>query len=182
MQTEEFFANFSCSKQFDQGLDNRIISLSVIKILLSIAAIVGNTVILISLNRETSLHQPSKVLIRNLVASDLYVGFVQLVFGAYWISILHGRWQLCRLLYFVAKLSGTILVAVSLRTITAISVERLLSLVLKFRYRQVVTLRKVYAVAIASWVWNGIGLAPISYFRGEAWKILSVTTVAVCLY
>ena len=152
MQNEEFFANFSYSKQFNQGLDNQRIAFSVINILLGIAAIVGNTAILIAFHKETSLHQPSKVLLRNLVVSHLSVGFVQLIFGAHWISILKRRWQNYHLLPFVTRISGTILIGVSLWTITAISVDRLLALLLKFRYRQVVTLRKVCVVAIALWV------------------------------
>ena len=100
MQTEEFFANSYCSKQFNQGLDNQKISFSAINTLLGKAAIVGNTVILIPLHKETSFHQSSKVLLRNLVASDLCVGFVQLVFGAYEISILQRQRQICRLSIF----------------------------------------------------------------------------------
>ena len=182
MQTEEFFGNFSCSKQFNQGLDNQRIVFSVINLLLGISAIVENAVILMALHEETSLHKPSKVLIRNLVASDLCVGFVQLVFGAYEISILQRRWQICHLLYFVTKVSGTISVAVSLWTITAISVDRLLALLLKFRYRQVVTLRKVYAVAVASWLCNGIGFASLWYFSLNAWRFLFESTITVCLF
>ncbi|XP_044168520.1 melanocyte-stimulating hormone receptor-like [Acropora millepora] len=182
MQSEEFFANFSCSKQFNQGLYNKRIAFSVINILLGVAAVVGNTVILIALHKETSLHKPSKVLLRNLVASDLCVGFVQLVFVAYVISILQRQWQICRLFYLVFVLSGTISVAVSLWTITAISVDRLLAMLLKVRYRQVVTLRKVYVVAIASWVFNGIGFASLWYFSHNTRNVLSVLTIAVCLF
>ena len=182
MQTQVFLANIYCSEEFNQGLDNQIIWLSMINILLGITAIVGNTVILIALHKETSLHQPSKVLLRNLVASDLCVGFVQLAFGAYWISILQRRWQICRLLFLVLRPSGTILIAVSLWTITTISVDRLLALLLKFRYRQVVTLRKVYAVAIASWVCNGIGFASLWYFSLNALKFLFVSAIVVFLF
>ena len=182
MQTEEFFANFSCSKQFNQGLDNQRIAFSVINILLGIAAIVGNAVILIALHKETSLHKPSKILLRNLVASDLCVGFVQLAFVAYVISILQRQWQICRLFYLVFVLSGTISLAVSLWTITAISVDRLLAMLLKVRYRQVVTLRKVYVFSIASWVCNGIGFASLWYFSHNTRKVLSVLTIAVCLF
>ena len=84
-------ANTHCSKELTQGLDNQIIFLSVINTLFAITAFVGNTVILIVLHKETSLHQPSKALIRNLVASDVCVSFVELVFVAYWISILQER-------------------------------------------------------------------------------------------
>ena len=181
MQTQDFLANFFCSAEFRQGLDNQLISFLLINILLGIAAILANTVILIALRKETSLNQPSKVFLRNLVASDLCVGFVQLVYSARLISILQGRWQVCRLLFFVGSIAANISVAVSLWTITAISVDRLLALLLKLRYRQVVTIRKVYAVAIASWIYSGIGVAPLWYFSPDGWKVLTVTTIAVCL-
>ena len=181
MQTKVFLANIYCSEEFNQGLDNQIIWLSMINILLGITAIVGNTVILIALHKETSVHKPSKVFLRSLIASDLSVGFVQLASCAYWISILQRRWQICRLVHFFLRPSGTISIVVSLWTITAISVDRLLALLLKFRYRHVVTLRKVYAVTIASWVCNGNGFASLWYFS-HAWKFLSVSTIAVSLF
>ena len=180
MQTQEFFANSYCSEEFHQELHNEIFSLSLINIILGITATVGNTVILIALHKETSLHKPSKVLLHNLVASNLCAGFVQFVFGAQGISILQRRWKICRLLYLVYGIAG-ISIPVSLSTITAISVDRLLALLLKIRYRQVVTLRKVYAVATASWICSGIGCAPLWYFSPDRWIILSVIVVAVCL-
>ena len=54
-------------------------------------------------------------------------------------------------------------------------------MLLKFRYKQVVTLRKVYVVAMASWVWNGIGFGSLWYFSHNTRKVLSVLTIAVCL-
>ena len=93
-KTKELFANLFCSEEFHQGLDNQILSLSglsVINILLGISAIVRNTVILIPLHKETPLNQASKVLLRNLVASDLCVGFVQIADGVNWISILQAK-------------------------------------------------------------------------------------------
>ena len=181
MQTQELFGNFYCSEAFNQGLDNQRISFLVINILLGITAIVGNTVILIALHKETSLNQASKVLLRNLVASDLFVGFVQLVFGARFISILQGRWKICRILFSVSGIAGIISITVSSWTITAISVDRLLALLLKLRYRQVVTVRKVYTVAIASWIGNGIGVPSLWYFSRDGWKVFVGTTIAVCL-
>ena len=161
MQTQAFFANSYCSEEFHQGLDNEILSLSVINIPLGITATVGNTVILIALHKETSLHNPSKVLLYNLVVSDICAGLVQFAFGARGISILQGRWGTCRHLYLVFGLAGNISIPVSLCTVTAISVDRLLALLLQLRYRQVVTIRKVYAIAIASWVSSGIGPASL---------------------
>ena len=181
MQAQEYLANFYCSEEFNQGLDNKGISLSAINILLGITAIIGNTVILIALCKETSLHKPSKVLLRNLVASDLCVGFVQLAFGARGISILQGRWETCRHLYLVTGIAGNISISVSLCTITTISVDRLLALLIKLRYREVVTVTKVYAIAIVSWICSGIGFASLWYFSPDRWIVFSLTTIAVCL-
>ena len=181
MHAQQYIANFYCSDKFKQGLDNKGISLSAINIFLGITAIIGNTVILIALCKDMSLHKPSKVLLRNLVASDLCVGFVQLVFGAHWFSILQRRWQTCRHLYMVVGIAANISITVSLCTITAISVDRLLALLIKLRYRQVVTVTKVYAIAIVSWICSGIGAASLWYFSPAGWIVFSLAGTAVCL-
>jgi len=173
--------NIYCSEKLIRGVQNQVIYLSVIFILLGITAVVGNSLIPIALHKNTSLHQPSKVLLRNLVASDLCIGFVELVFGALGISILQGWWQICRRLFFVNSIAANISITVSLWTITAISVDRVLALLLKLRYRQVVTLRKAYAVALASWICNGISTATLWFFSLDAWKVLFRTNIAVCL-
>ena len=56
-----------------------------INTVLAITAVVENTVNLIALNKETSLHRPSKALLRNLVARDLCVGFAELALVGKWI-------------------------------------------------------------------------------------------------
>ena len=180
MQSLELVGNIYCSEKLIRVVQNHIIYLSVTYIFLGITTIAGNTLILIALHKNTSLHQPSKLLLRNLVASDLCIGFVQLLCGAWGISILQGWWQMCRRLLFFNSIVSNISTIVSLWTITAISVDRLLALLLKLRYRQVVTIRKVYAVAIASWV-NGISTATLWCFSLDAWKVLSGTNIAVCL-
>ena len=123
MQTLEVVGNIYCSEELIRGL---VIYISAIYIILGITAIVGNTLILIALHKETSLHRPSEVLLRNLVASDLCIGFVQLVYDALGISILQGWWQICQLLFFVNGIAANISITVSLWTLTAISVDRLL--------------------------------------------------------
>ncbi|XP_015765044.1 PREDICTED: melanocyte-stimulating hormone receptor-like isoform X2 [Acropora digitifera] len=182
MRTTDVFGNIFCSEKIIRirAEGKEVIYILVVSLLLGITAIVGNTLILIALHKNTSLHQPSKALLRNLVASDLCVGFVQLVHGAVGISILQGWWQMCHLLFLVNAIASNISITISLWTITAISVDRLLALLLKLRYRQVVTIRKVYAVAMASWV-IGISNATLWCFSLLAWKVLLGTKVAVCL-
>ena len=180
MRTPDVVGNTYCSKKLIREAKNQVIYLSVIYIFLGITTIVGNTLILIALHKNTSLHQPSKVLLRNLVASDLCIGFVQLLYGVLGISILQGWWQICHHLFIVNNIAASISITVSLWTITAISVDRLLALLLKLRYRQVVTIRKVYAVAMASWI-IGISTATLWFFSLLAWKVLAGTNIAVCL-
>ncbi|XP_074632825.1 melanocyte-stimulating hormone receptor-like isoform X3 [Acropora palmata] len=180
MQSLEIVGNIYCSEKLIPVIQNRVFYFVVIHILLGITAIVGNTLILIALHKNTSLHQPSKVLLRNLVASDLCIGFVQLLYGALGITILHGWLEICRSLFFVNGIAANISITVSLWTVSAISVDRLLALLLKLRYRQVVNIRKVYPVAIASWV-NGMSNATLWFFSLDAWKILFGTNIAVCL-
>ncbi|XP_067049424.1 melanocyte-stimulating hormone receptor-like [Acropora muricata] len=182
MRTADVFGNIFCSEKIIRirAEGKEVIYISVITVLLGITAIVGNTLILIALHKNTSLHQPSKALLRNLVATDLCIGFVQLVHGALGIFILQGWWQMCHLLFLVNATASNISTTVSMWTITAISVDRLLALSLKLRYRHVVTIRKVYAVAIASWI-IGISNATLWIFSLLAWKVFLGTNIAVCL-
>ena len=142
-----------CSPELIRGVDGELIFLSALNIFLSIAAFLGNTLILVALHKETSLHPPSKLLYRNLAITDLCVGIiVEPLFVTHWTSVVKERWDICYYAYWAARFSGSILCAVSLLTVTAISVDRLLALLLGLRYRQVVTLRRTCITAIGFWI------------------------------
>ena len=180
MRTLEGSTDIYCLEELTQVLDNQIICLSVINTLLAITAIVGNTLILIALHKENSLHQPSKVLLRNLVASDLCVGFVELVLVGKWISILQKHWQSCHYFYLAYIMGAFISMSVSLCSLAAISVDRLLALFLGLSYRQVVTLRRVYVLVIAVWV-LGVGNAILVLLNPDVIKIVQVIGSIMCL-
>ena len=171
METLDDSADIYCSQELTQVLDDKIICLSVINTLLAFTAIVGNTLILIAFHKEHSLHQPSKVLIRNLVASDLLVGFAELLLVGQWISILREHWQSCHYFYLAYIVGAFVSMSLSLCTLAAISVDRLLALFLGLTYRQVVTLRRVYVVVIAVWVLS-VGNATLALLNPEAVKIV----------
>ena len=113
MKTLYDSAHIYCSQELTQVLDDQIICLSVINTLLAFTAIVGNTLILIALHKENSLHKPSKVLIRNLVASDLLVGFAELVLVGQWISILQEHWESCHYVYPAYVMGAFVSISVS---------------------------------------------------------------------
>ena len=126
--------------------------LSALNIFLSITAVLGNAVILVALRKESCLPPRSKILLRSLAVSDLCVGLIsEPLTVTYWMSELNGHWNICRYVWAAGYLAGATLCVVSLLTVTAISVERLLVL-LGLRYRQVVTLKGTYAVVITFWV------------------------------
>ena len=187
MTLTTFNASVFCLEELTRGLHNQLICLSVINAVLAITTITENTLILIALNKETSLHSPSKVLLRNLVASDLCVGIVEITMVIYWISMVLERWQICHHFYIAHVIGGTTLFPVSLWTMTAISVDRLLALLLGLRYRQVVTLRRVCMFVIAFWVCLGIGSVALGFYSHNAWEIciaagtlLSLITAIYC--
>ena len=152
MTLTTFNASVFCLEELTRGLHKQLICLSVVNIVIAFTTIAANTLILIALPKITSIHPPSKVLLRNLVVSDLCVGVVEISIVIYWISMVQEWWQICHYFYFVHLIGSTILFPVSMSTITAISVDRRLALLLGLRYRQVVTLTRVYVFLITSWV------------------------------
>ena len=142
-----------CSAELTEGLHNLLICLSVVNIFLSITAFLGNILILAALHKESSLHPPSKLLFRCLAATDLCVGiFSEPLLVTYLMSFVNKRLNICRYALAALDLTGRMLCTVSLFTLTAISVDRLLALLLGLRYRQVVTLKRTYVTVIVFWI------------------------------
>ena len=181
MQTQPAIARLYCSKELTHGLDKQIICLSVINTVLAIATVVGNTVILIAFHKETSLHRPSKALLLNLVASDLCVGFAELALVGKWNSILQEQWRVCRLFFHAQDMGAAISISVSLCTLTAISVDRLLALLLGLRYRQVVTVKRVCLVVTVIWILIGVGTAILTMLNPDAGVVLGQSCIPVGL-
>ena len=132
---------------------------------LSISAILGNVLIIVALQRVTSIHPPSKLLLACLASTDLCVGLItQPLYIAYRMSSESSKH--CHYLRIFFNTIGSIFCGVSLLTLTAISVDRLLALLLRLRYRQVVTLKRVWLLVAAFWFSStAIALTVIYSFR-----------------
>ena len=151
MKFEELF----CSADLSSHSYNRLISLAVsaVNIFLSITAFLGNALILVALHKESSLHPPSKLLLRCLATTDLLVGLVTEPLAiVFWMSTIYERWNFCRHVFVSLVVTGYILCGMSLLTMTAMSVDRLLALSLGLKYRQVVTLRRTCIFLTTFWV------------------------------
>ncbi|CAH3036935.1 unnamed protein product [Porites lobata] len=177
----------SCSAEFTGVVHGELLFLPAINIFFSIAAFLGNSLILVALHKESSLHPPSKLLYRNLAITDLCVGIiVEPLNVVSWISMLNEKWNICYYASLTTFISGLLLCVVSLFTLTALSVDRLLALVLGIRYRQVVTLRRTYLIVVAMWILSIVlALFTLIYYwnpQSHVSSRLLGTVIIVCLF
>lgn len=150
-----------------------IYSLVAVNILLVLAASLGNALILAALPKVSSLHPPTKLMFQCLTVTDLGVGVIaQPVFIIHLISTVHERMQLCYTVVAINEVVAGILLGVSLVTLTAISIDRLLALSLGLQYRHKVTLQRVQAMLIFVWFLN-ISLSIVRMF----WNYFVISTV-----
>ena len=131
-----------CSATWESEIHEELVYLSAFNIFLSITAVLGNILILLALRKVSSLHPLSKLLFRCLATTDLCVGLITEPLSVIsWMS---------------AVITGYILSSVSLLTASAISVDRLLALLLGLRYRQVVTLKRTYVIVVIFWIMSAV--------------------------
>ena len=115
-----------CAAVLNSRISHQLTWLLGLNIFLSITAVLGNTLILVALGQEISLHAPSKLLLRCLSTTDLLVGLLsEPMYAAYEMSLLNGSLETCRLTFVISFIAGYILSGVSLFTSTAISLDRL---------------------------------------------------------
>ena len=137
---EKTYERLFCSQEITAGIRGYLIFLSAFNVLLVICSSLGNILILIALHKETCLHAPSKLFLRSLATTDLLVGVIS-----------EPLTITCNAL-FTSFIASYLLCGMSLLTLTAISVDRLLALTLGLRYRQVVTVKKACACVIMFWI------------------------------
>lgn len=159
-----------------------------VNVILSISSLLGNVLILIALQKDSSLHSPSKLLFRCLSFTDLCVGLIaQPLFIAYLTTFTKKSWSMCKITGGLSVIAGAILCGQSITTLTAISVDRLLALLLRLRYRQVVTLTRMRRFVIISWIINLIFVNAYIWNRDiffiwcVGWILLCLS-ISICTY
>ena len=122
-------------------------------IFLSIFATLGNVLILVALRNVSSIHPPTKLLFRCLAITDLCVGLLGQPLYVYvkYITISLDIGNRIVELFYVFVFIIRVLLAVSILTSAAISVDRFLALLLGLRYKHVVTLCRVRVVIACVW-------------------------------
>ena len=167
--------------QSSQTQANAALAISSLYIPLAIAILLENAVILIALKKERSLHPPSKLLLFNLVSTDLGIGFIVLPLCIlYFMSIAYKRWEICRLTEMFSYMATFVLCGVSLLTVTAVSVDRLLALLKRMRYRQIVTVKRVHILLLMFWI-ESICTSFTFVWSVDIFYVVSAILIFLCL-
>ncbi|XP_068678525.1 adenosine receptor A3-like [Montipora foliosa] len=159
---------------------------SAINIPLSITALVGNVLVIAVLPKVSSLHPPSKLLLGCLATTDLCVGLVAQ--PLYIILLLSSEYSKpCYYSRVLFNSTSATFCAVSLMTLTAISVDRLLALTLGLQYRQVVTLRRVWVIVVCVWLYSTKNAVISIYHLSIGYSIFAIEVilyiiVSTCCY
>ena len=170
-----------CSEVFTKGIHVELQWISALNILLSVLAFLGNTTVLFALSKVSTLHPPSKLLFRTLAVTDLCVGVIsQPLTVVSLMSQVHGDLHVCRYASNARFLASYVLCTVSLMTSTAINVDRLFALSLRLRYRQFVTLKRMYAMVIFFWILS-IVFTAVSFISTPVTNWYGVLVLFLCL-
>ena len=154
-----------------------------LNIFFSLTATLGNAVILAALPQVTSLHAPSRALLSGLALSDLAVGL--LVHPTAALFLISGITNSSRVLHVVSLFFSPLanyVYAVSLLTITAISVDRFLAVHCQLKYRGLVTLARVKCVLSAVWLFPaGVVAGVVLTSSSATYDIIDAVYFTVCI-
>ena len=146
----ETFLYLYCSPDRATAIHGQLTFIAVLNAFLSITRFLGNVLVLVALRKDSSLHPPSKLLLRSLAVTDLCAGlFTEPLYVTLLVTVVNEQCNICRYAAVAFSAASTISALVSLLTLTAISVDRLLALLLGLRYRQVVTLKRTRFIIIS---------------------------------
>ena len=174
---ETAIQGLSCSTRLLDA--NQRIIISALNIPLSITAFLGNVLIIIALQKPSSLHPSSKLLFGCLAVTDLGVGLVaQPLRVIYLMSTEQSKF--CYYVWALYNTLGLIFCGVSLLTLTVISIDRLLALILGLRYRHVVTLRRVWVVVVSLWL-SIIAIVVIIFYISSISDFVVCTILLLCI-
>ena len=146
----------------------------------SLAALVGNTIVILALGRSKSMYSATKALFYSLAFSDLATGLTQPLFVAY---LLGAAWDNAWLYCTVGlpfSLTTTFFSMVSLWTLSIIAVDRYLALHLLTRYKTVVTVKLIVAALVLGWLISAFCTVSI-FFSFKFAKIVGDIVIFICI-
>ena len=153
-----------------------------INIFLAVTSSLGNTLILIALHKVTSIYPPTKLLFRCLAVTDLLVGLISqplyVTFHFRFFTAWNVNTGTATMIRRADVFFFALLPAVSILTSAAISVDRLLALLLGLRYRHTVTLRWLWVVLFCFWLISALQATGSIFF--EYPKLDKIANMLLC--
>ena len=147
--------------RFEQIDGYYLTAISVANIPLCLAALLGNSAILITIWKTPSLHSPAHKLLASLAVTDFAVGLIaQPLLISLLLTANYGSSHIFQINCLVFNLVAYFLCGVSFTTVTVIGLERLLALRLHLRYNSIVTTNRVKLAIIGIWFWGGLCSLP----------------------
>ena len=131
------FLQFGPNVNFDQAIGYEIIAISVVNAFFSFTALLGNSAILLTIWKTSSLHSASNILLTSLAVSDFAVG---LLIQPLFIAVIQTG---IPTIILVSIILVNFFCCASFFTITVIALDRLLILQLHLRYHSVVNTVRV---------------------------------------
>ena len=147
----------------------------VLNAVFSLTAFAGNFLVLGAIWSTPALHKPTNILLLGLSLSDLAVGLiVQPMF------IVRVIWKVNHEFRQVFRFIQAFFVSATILTLTSVSVERWLALILHLRYVAVVTVKKTLLVLCLIWLSSAV-YAVTFLFDNELHRPVSFFVVALCI-
>lgn len=156
---------------------------AVLNVPFSILATFANALVITSIWRSHLLRTPANMLLIGLALSDLGVGLiVQPFFIAFLISFAkQGAADFTCIFAAALTITAAFLSCVSFGTVTAISVERYLSLRLHLRYEEIITMKRVRRFLAVLWFLGGISPIVWVLFAPLYKSYFFVAGIVLCL-
>ena len=154
-----------------------------VNIPLAITSIIGNSLVLHAVWKTPTLRSPSVVLLCGLALSDLTVGVVvQPFFIANDLITLFSQDQSLKTLFLrIYNLLAFYVCGISLFTITAVSVDRLVAIQKPLRYASIVTIPRVRCILVSVWITCAI-LVNAQFWNDTIFLALVAVSICACLF
>ena len=143
---------------------------------LAFLSTISNAFVLTAIWKTPSLHTVTNVLVFGLALSDLGVGLLAQPLGIFLLTSRIGNVAVPIFQMFSGSLS-----AISLLTITAISVERYLALKLHLRHQELVTVRRVVYVLVLIWVCSIVAASSCLWYGVILFYKAASPVIVMCL-
>ena len=154
-------------------------TICVLNAVFSLTAFAGNFLVLGAIWSTPTLHKPSNILLLGLSLSDLAVGLlVQPLFIVVLIyEVSQENYPVLRLIF---RFIQAFFISATILTLTSVSADRCLALILHLRYVAVVTVKKTLLVLCLIWL-ASVVYAVTFLFDNELHRPVSFFVVALCI-